>query len=172
MPRCFCWVCCGRTRAVNTVRAHRSRPQRQLAPGRIALVQGVDDHEEDDHEEDDRPSDDDHEEDDDVPEYYDPFEHLVDAHDDERVAEIGAYLLDWMGTNKASWESAKEVWRMLKVWCGFSLPVFSAIKAIAVAWLQGRAQKIDMCRNGCAAFYDCEHRSLQAPKYQNGGNNI
>jgi hypothetical protein len=97
------------------------------------------------------------------------LEKLVYKNEDDRVAEIGAYLLDWMGTNKATWESAKEVWHMLSMWCGFDLPVFSRVKRIAVAWFKGRAVKYEMCRNGCVAYYNCTHPSMQDQKYQNAG---
>lgn len=92
--------------------------------------------------------------------------------EDYRVAEIGAYVLDWMGTNKATWESAKDVWHMLAMWCGFDLPVFSRVKAICVAWFNGRAKKIEMCRNGCVAFWNATHPSMQDAKYQNAGNSF
>jgi hypothetical protein len=88
------------------------------------------------------------------------------------VADIGAYLLDWMGTNKATWESAKEVWAMLTIWCGFDLPVFHRVKSIAKAWLKGRAKKVEMCRNGCVAFVNCTHPSMQGHKYQNAGEKL
>jgi hypothetical protein len=94
---------------------------------------------------------------------------LIGKDEDERVAEIGAFLLDWMGTNKSTWKSAEAVWDMLRLWCGFDLPVFSRVKKIAVAWFNGRAEKIDMCRNGCVAFYNCTHPSMQHQKYQNAG---
>jgi hypothetical protein len=109
-------------------------------------------------------------EDEEVEEDEDPFETLMDGNEDERVAEIGAYLLDWMGTNKATWESAKEVWQMLGIWCGFDLPVFYRVKGIAKAWLKGRAQLKQMCRNGCVAYINCSHSKLQGAKYQNEGN--
>ena len=101
--------------------------------------------------------------------YSDPFHALIGEDEDYRVADIGSYLLDWMGTNKSTWESAKEVWDMLSLWYGFDLPVFKRVKNIAVAWLKGRARKIEMCRNGCVAFINCKHPSMQAAKYQNAG---
>jgi hypothetical protein len=109
-------------------------------------------------------------EEEDAPEDEDWLKKLANANEDERVAEIGAYLLDWMGTNKSTWESAKEVWHMLSLWCGFDLPVFSRVKKIAVAWFQGRAKKIEMCRKGCVVYYNCTHPSMQDPMYQNAGN--
>jgi hypothetical protein len=101
----------------------------------------------------------------------DPFETVMGENEDNRVAEIAAYLLDWMGTNKATWESATEVWQMLGIWCGFDLPVFHRVKGIAKAWLKGRAQLKQMCRNGCVAFINCAHPKMQADKYQNDGGN-
>ena len=108
-------------------------------------------------------------EDDVVEEDEDPFETLMGNNEDDKVAEIGAYLLDWMGTNKATWESAKEVWHMLGIWCGFDLPVFYRVKGIAQAWLKGRAQLKQMCKNGCVAYINCTHPKLQGDKYQNEG---
>jgi hypothetical protein len=108
-------------------------------------------------------------EDDVVEEDEDPFETLMGNNEDDKVAEIGAYLLDWMGTNKATWDSAEEVWHMLGIWCGFDLPVFYRVKGIAQAWLKGRSQLIQMCKNGCVAYMNCTHPKLQGDKYQNEG---
>ena len=85
------------------------------------------------------------------------------------VAEVVLRMLDWMGEHKSTWESADGAWQMLKTFLPVEtdLCVFSRVKSILVAHLNGRLRKIDVCPCGYTVYTDLHSAAFSDHKYQN-----
>jgi hypothetical protein len=101
------------------------------------------------------------------PDYRDPFADLSEKHSD-MVIEILLRMLDWMDVNKNTSTSAAGVWEMLasQVPEPMDFPVFSAVKAILVEYMQGRVELIPICVNNCMAFYNCKSEGYSDAYWQ------
>ena len=96
------------------------------------------------------------------------------GNEDERaaratVAEVALRMLDWMGEHKSTWESASGAWDMLKTLLPLetSLCVFSRVKALLVAHLDGRLKIIDVCPCGFTVYHNPISRDLAGADYKN-----
>jgi len=93
----------------------------------------------------------------------------ADAADRSTVAEVVLVMLDWMGDHKSTWSSSEGVWEMLKSVLpkDCKLCVFSRVKAILVAHLDGRLVIHDVCPCGYTVYMDCTSRAFGSNKYKN-----
>ena len=85
------------------------------------------------------------------------------------VAEVVLRMLDWMGEHKSTWESADGVWQMLRTFLPVetALCVFSRVKKILVAHLDGRLRKIEVCPCGFTVYANLQSEAFSDHKYQN-----
>jgi hypothetical protein len=99
----------------------------------------------------------------------DVIEELSEKHSD-MVIEVLLRMLDWMGVHKNTWCSAEGVWDMLRTQVPDpeDFPVFSAVKAVLVKFMQGRVELVPICVNNCMAFYNCKSAGYSAPEWQTG----
>lgn len=97
----------------------------------------------------------------------DPITELSEKHSD-MVTEVLLRMLDWMGVHKNTWSSAAGVWDMLLsiVPAPEDYPVFSNVKSVLVAYMNGRVKVIPICVNNCMAFYNCQSAGFSAPEWQ------
>jgi hypothetical protein len=103
-----------------------------------------------------------------------PLEDGQDDEDAERrdrasVAELVLVMLDWMGDHKSTWTSAAGVWTMLETLVPkkTGICVFSRVKKVLVAHLNGRLQTVDVCPCGYTVYTDCTSAAFSAHEYQN-----
>ena len=84
------------------------------------------------------------------------------------VIEVLLRMLDWMGVHKNTWNSAEGVWEMLQTLVPdpADYPVFSAVKAVLVEYMQGRVELVPICVNNCMAFYNCKSAGYSDPQWQ------
>jgi hypothetical protein len=92
-----------------------------------------------------------------------------DQADRSTVAEVAVVMLDWMGDHKSTWSSAEGVWEMLRSVLpkDCKLCVFSKVKAILVAHLDGRLKIRDVCPCGYTVYMDCTSAAFGSNKYKN-----
>jgi len=89
--------------------------------------------------------------------------------DNVTVAGTIVIMLDWMGDHKSTWASAEAVWSMLgsTIPSGARLCVFSRVKAILVAHLDGRLTILDVCPCGYTVFTNCTSGAFSSTKFRN-----
>ena len=89
--------------------------------------------------------------------------------DNVTVAGATVVMLDWMGDHKSTWDSADAVWTMLGsvIAKGSRLCVFSRVKAILAAHLDGRLTILEVCPCAYTVYTDCTARAFSNPKYRN-----
>jgi hypothetical protein len=99
----------------------------------------------------------------------DPVEALSEKHS-EQVVEVLLRMLDWMGVHKNTWSSAAGVWDMLRTQIPDpdDYPVFSAVKAVLVKYMDGRVELVPICVRNCMAFYSCKSPGYSDPEWQTG----
>ena len=90
------------------------------------------------------------------------------GNDDVEYPKLGVVLLqllDWMTTHKATDRASEDVWKMLAslLPAASDLPTFSYIKRMLTKYVDDTIEKIDMCVDGCVAFYDYKHPQLNRP---------
>jgi hypothetical protein len=97
----------------------------------------------------------------------DPIEQLSDKHSD-MVIEVLLRMLDWMGVHKNTWASSTGVWEMLQTQVPDpeNFPVFSAVKAVLIEYMNGRVELVPICVNNCMAFYNSKSEGYQDAYWQ------
>ena len=85
------------------------------------------------------------------------------------VAEVALRMLDWMGDHKSTWTQAEGCWDMLKTMLPVEteLCVFSRVKAILVAHLDGRLKKVEVCPCGYTVYCNTKSAAFASHKYKN-----
>jgi hypothetical protein len=93
----------------------------------------------------------------------------AERHAQATVAEVVLVMLDWMGSHKSTWESARGVWEMLETLVpkDTALGVFDRVKSVLVAHLNGRLKKIDVCPCGYTVYTDCTSAAFGSQRYKN-----
>ena len=85
----------------------------------------------------------------------------------QKLGVILLQLLDWMTTHKCTDRSTEDVWKMLRSLLPDAsrsdVPTFSYIKRLISNHVDTTIEKIDMCINGCVAFYDYVNDAVCPP---------
>jgi hypothetical protein len=103
------------------------------------------------------------------------FDHDAGADGEEEraaratVTEVALRMLDWMGDHKSTWASSSGVWDMLRTLLPHETKwrVFSRVKALLVAHLDGRLKRIDVCPCGFTVYHNCTSTEFGGLEYKN-----
>ena len=79
------------------------------------------------------------------------------------------FMFEWMSRNKATDAAAKTAWAMLaEIIPTDTFPQqFAFVKEILEKYLAGKVREIDLCPNGCIAYYDCASPRLKDYQHAN-----